>query len=185
LEVSCVGITSTVSMQCIFPADVGTALSAWRSLDEHTLRRGAQVGDAAEVEAVKAGAAALKRLCRQRTLSAWKEWRASAEAAQGAVLQVGFVFSQPLLAFPPGRSGARPPRPPRAPCCRWGVFATCYSIFLFPSVSWTGRCSCPCNAEKRKKWLAPETSQVNCVERACRPAHFSGKGSSSPASCLL
>ena len=49
----------------------------------------AQVGEPGEVEAIKAGVAVLKRLCRQRTLQAWKEWRHSVEAGRRGALQVG------------------------------------------------------------------------------------------------
>jgi hypothetical protein len=54
-----------------------------------------QVGEPGEVEGIKAGAAVLKRLCRQRTLQAWKEWRRSVEAAKRAALQVGCLPCSP------------------------------------------------------------------------------------------
>ena len=57
----------------------------------------AQVGGAAEVEVVKSNAAVLKGLCRQRTLSAFRQWHQSAEAALGDVLQVWLHSRRHLL----------------------------------------------------------------------------------------
>lgn len=37
---------------------------------------------------MKAAVVELKKVCRQRTMVAWKEWRASMEAHRGASLQV-------------------------------------------------------------------------------------------------
>ena len=47
-----------------------------------------QVAGTEDAEAIKASVAALKRVCRQRTMVAWKEWRASMEAHCGASLRV-------------------------------------------------------------------------------------------------
>jgi hypothetical protein len=49
---------------------------------------GVQTSDAAEVEAIKAGVAVLKRVCRQRTTVAWKDWRHSVEEQKRVALQV-------------------------------------------------------------------------------------------------
>lgn len=46
-----------------------------------------QRAGARESEQLKAAAAALKRLCRQRTVVAWKEWRTSVEAEHLGFLQ--------------------------------------------------------------------------------------------------
>lgn len=47
-----------------------------------------QVAGGEELEAMKAAVVELKKVCRQRTMVAWKEWRASMEAHRGASLQV-------------------------------------------------------------------------------------------------
>lgn len=52
------------------------------------VRAGVQTSDAAEVEAIKAGVAVLKRVCRQRTTVAWKDWRHSVEEQKRVALQV-------------------------------------------------------------------------------------------------
>ena len=51
-----------------------------------------QTSDAAEVEAIKAGVAVLKRVCRQRTTVAWKDWRHSVEEQKRVALQVAPSF---------------------------------------------------------------------------------------------
>ena len=47
-----------------------------------------QVATIDGAEAIKASVAVLKKVCRQRTMVAWKEWRASMEAHSGASLRV-------------------------------------------------------------------------------------------------
>lgn len=47
------------------------------------------MANAAELEACKEDVAALKKLCRQRTLAVWKAWRADMEADKAKLLQVG------------------------------------------------------------------------------------------------
>ncbi len=49
-----------------------------------------------DAEAIKASVAALKKVCRQRTMVAWKEWRASMEAHCGALLRVRTPNGCPL-----------------------------------------------------------------------------------------
>lgn len=53
------------------------------------LETGLQMANAAELEACKEDVAALKKLCRQRTLAVWKAWRADMEADKAKLLQVG------------------------------------------------------------------------------------------------
>lgn len=45
---------------------------------------------------MKAGVVNLKKVCRQRTLTAWKEWRASMEQHRGASLRVSAPFQRPV-----------------------------------------------------------------------------------------
>lgn len=52
-----------------------------------------QTSDTAEVEGIKAGVAVLKRVCRQRTTVAWKDWRHSVEEQKRVALQVCPLFS--------------------------------------------------------------------------------------------
>ena len=47
-----------------------------------------QVAVTEDAEAIKASVAVLKKVCRQRTMVAWKEWRASMAAHCGASLRV-------------------------------------------------------------------------------------------------
>ncbi len=49
---------------------------------------GPQVAGTEDAEAIKASVAALKKVVRQRTMVAWKEWRASMEDHCGASLRV-------------------------------------------------------------------------------------------------
>lgn len=50
-----------------------------------------QVASGDELEGMKSAVVALKKVCRQRTMVAWKEWRASMEAHRGAGLQVAMA----------------------------------------------------------------------------------------------
>ncbi|KAK9836170.1 hypothetical protein WJX81_006581 [Elliptochloris bilobata] len=67
-------------------ADIA-AKEAALAADNPPAFRALQRADAREAEQLKAAAAALKRLCRQRTAVVWKEWRASVEAEHLASLQ--------------------------------------------------------------------------------------------------
>lgn len=55
-----------------------------------------QTSNVEEVESIKASVAVLKRVCRQRTMVAWKDWRQSVEDARRNALQVApTAFSLP------------------------------------------------------------------------------------------
>ena len=62
-------------------------MPVWAQFDEY-MARAVQRAGGREAEQLKAAAAVLKRLCRQRTAVAWKEWRASVEADYASALQV-------------------------------------------------------------------------------------------------
>lgn len=55
-------------------------------------------------DAIKAGAQALKKLCRVRTNLSWKEWRVSMEAQRSASLQVCLSFSIAMIEPSPNRA---------------------------------------------------------------------------------
>ncbi|KAK9814135.1 hypothetical protein WJX72_001123 [[Myrmecia] bisecta] len=58
-----------------------------------------QLAGGAEVDHIKRSVALLKKVCRQRTLVAWKEWRASMEAHRGTSLQTHLQLLQHDSAF--------------------------------------------------------------------------------------